>query len=242
VPLPSSIQSHGHGLNPSLLNLLQSNNNIVDRLHGVDELAEVQFGDGTGRVENYARACRIRVFGGRKEAEFAMSNLEMIDDFPPGSVATVHDVSPLNCTWVAWQIQSKNVSLGNVTNIGNKVRRESGCGATHYGMDHAVHVESFFGNGTGVGLCIWAKDETRQNCEIFRFPYKFETLGPTCNNIKLRVLLHEIPECSLRQELGGEIDVRGVLRGIYFFRFFQSDVTPGCSVGIITAVRARLWM
>jgi hypothetical protein len=98
-----------------------------------------------------------------------MGNLEMIGDFPPGSVAaSVHHVSPLNCTWVAWKIQSKNVSLGNVTNIGNIVRRDSEGGAAPYDADHAVCAESFFGYGTGVGLCIWTKDETRKNYEIFQ--------------------------------------------------------------------------
>jgi hypothetical protein len=60
------------------------------------------------------------------------------------------------------------MGLSNVTNIGNIVWRDSEGGATPYDADHAVCAESFFGNGAGAGLCIWTKDETRKNYEIFQ--------------------------------------------------------------------------
>jgi hypothetical protein len=58
------------------------------------------------------------------------------------------------------------VSLGNVANIGNIVWRGFRGGAAHDDVEHAVCADSFFGNGTGIGLGICTKDETGQNYEI----------------------------------------------------------------------------
>ena len=149
---------------PSLLHRLQGYDSIIDGLLRINEFSKFEVGDSIRRIQNRCWAWHVGICRGRRSIQLGVGDLEMINGLSPGEVASVHDVAPLKGAGVAGEIESEDMTLGNVTNV-NDVRRGLEGRAVHHALDHVVCAEAFFGDWARVGVSIRAKDESREDWE-----------------------------------------------------------------------------
>ena len=134
---------------------------------GVNEFSKLQVGDGVRGVKDTSGARHARVFGRWRGVQLRVGYLEVINGLAPGKVATVHDVAPLKSTWVAREVQSKDMTLGHVADVSD-VRRRLGNRAIHDTVDHVVSADGFFAGGAGVCLGVGAENKAREDCDMLQ--------------------------------------------------------------------------
>jgi hypothetical protein len=91
-------------------------------LFGTNELAELEVRDSVWRVQSRCKTWHVGIFRGRRGIQLRVGDLEIINGLPPGEVAPVFAAAPLKGAGVAGEIESKDMALGDVTNI-DDIRR-----------------------------------------------------------------------------------------------------------------------
>lgn len=164
-------------LSPGLLNLLQNDDSIVDDLLRFSELVvELQVGDRVRHVENRCRSRHLGILISGRHFQLGVGDSKVLDSLTPGKDSAVHEITPLEHTWVAGEVHGEHVGLGDVPNVDN-VWRDLGDGALHDAVDVLICAKHFFGNGAGVGFWVRAEDEAGVNYEIFLFQNSSKRLG-----------------------------------------------------------------